>query len=754
MNKKISRFFLSVMATVMLFSLMTAGNLTENVSVNPFTVTAQAAAKKTGLNKTKATLTTGATYTLKLLDKKGKTISASKVKWSTSSKKIATVSKKGVVKGVKKGTATITATYKGKKYTCKVTVKNASLSAKKKTLAEGKSFTLKLKDADGKNVSYKKIKWSTSDKKIATVSKKGVVKAVGNGKATITAKYLGKTYKCTVTAKGYIVLSKSSMDIYYGDTDKRTVKVTFNDNCTIYYKIMQGDNLVRVEWSRKWKDNTTSLYITPRYDDQTGTAKIKIYSENQPKNYKTITVKFKEPTVKLSKTSATVKEGSTLKLTATTTPSGKSVTWSTSDDSIATVSSKGVVTPVRAGTCEITARYKYGKYSYEYAEAKCKVTTVFEGSDFTAPVSGQSGKTVTYQEYSSRPQYKVKVKFTKLIRGEQANTIVHNENMYNDKPTAGYEWCLIYADITHVSNTKGSNTVLEASDILYKDVIYTANGASVPVRDFATLSGSLKGMSVLDVEMYPGATASVVMGILIPSNSGDLLLKVPNLSSNTWIKIDAPASSGGNTGGNQGGSSSGNQGGSSGNEQGGTVAPEVPVKTPDENLNTLKQYIRTYGTTVADGKAKRITGEYKRSGITYNVFLQYVIAEDNIWFSVSAKKGDSLADMIDFTMSDTTSSMKITTMLYDTTGGAIRGSSTGTAYMTPSSYTCPSSLSFTWTNVYNWNQLDTSYDPYNVIAGTNGNMVASALLDVGVALWDLMIYNKTGLSMTDIGFGA
>ena len=69
------------------------------------------------LNKTSITLNVGKTYTLKVTGTK-KT-----VKWSSSDAKIASVSTKGVVKGIKKGSAKITAAVSGKKYTCKVTVK-------------------------------------------------------------------------------------------------------------------------------------------------------------------------------------------------------------------------------------------------------------------------------------------------------------------------------------------------------------------------------------------------------------------------------------------------------------------------------------------------------------------------------------------------------------------------------------------------------------------------------------------------------
>lgn len=69
------------------------------------------------LNKTSINLNVGKSYTLRV------TGSTKTVKWSSSDAKIASVSTKGVVKGIKKGSAKITAAVSGKKYTCKVTVK-------------------------------------------------------------------------------------------------------------------------------------------------------------------------------------------------------------------------------------------------------------------------------------------------------------------------------------------------------------------------------------------------------------------------------------------------------------------------------------------------------------------------------------------------------------------------------------------------------------------------------------------------------
>ncbi len=69
------------------------------------------------LNKKKVVLEVDAKITLKLGD-----VKATDVKWSSSAKKVATVTSKGVVTAKAEGSATITATYKKKKYTCNINV--------------------------------------------------------------------------------------------------------------------------------------------------------------------------------------------------------------------------------------------------------------------------------------------------------------------------------------------------------------------------------------------------------------------------------------------------------------------------------------------------------------------------------------------------------------------------------------------------------------------------------------------------------
>lgn len=151
------------------------------------------------LNKKGISLNVGKTYTLKASGTKGK------ITWTSSKKSVATVSSKGVVKAKKKGTAVIAAKYGKKKLTCKVTVKQPVKSIKlnktSATLKKGKSLTLKATISPS-SANNKAVTWSSSNKKVATVSSKGVVKAVGNGTATITVKVKdgsGKKATCKIT---------------------------------------------------------------------------------------------------------------------------------------------------------------------------------------------------------------------------------------------------------------------------------------------------------------------------------------------------------------------------------------------------------------------------------------------------------------------------------------------------------------------------------------------------------------------------
>lgn len=144
------------------------------------------------INKSSISLGAGKTYTLKISDGSAKS-------WTSSNKNVAAVSTKGVVTGLKKGTATITATtYSGKKLTCKVTVTSSpKLSRSSVTVKKGKSTTVKItgKASTVKNV-YTNTKFAKiTSKNTATTLK---VKGLKKGSTTLKVKVNGVTLKLKV----------------------------------------------------------------------------------------------------------------------------------------------------------------------------------------------------------------------------------------------------------------------------------------------------------------------------------------------------------------------------------------------------------------------------------------------------------------------------------------------------------------------------------------------------------------------------
>ena len=285
------------------------------------------------LDKTSATVYTGKTASLKTTSNDA----AKTVTYTTSNNAVATVSSTGVVKGVKAGTAVITATCGNAKATCKVTVKTSTIkfAASAASVYTGKTVTVKATATPSATVTY-----TTSNKAIATVSSTGVVKGIKAGTVTITATTsTGLKTTCKVTVKAPSVkFAKSSAVVYTGKT--ATVKATLAGVSSVTYK------------SSNTKIATVNSKTGTVKGIKAGTVTITATSGKLKATYK-LTVK--NPTFTLTKSSATIAKGKTTTIRSKATPVS-TVTYTTSNKKVATVTGKGVVKGISKGKATITVK--------------------------------------------------------------------------------------------------------------------------------------------------------------------------------------------------------------------------------------------------------------------------------------------------------------------------------------------------------------------------------------------------------------
>ena len=212
------------------------------------------------------------------------------------------------------------------------------------------------------NATNKKVTWKSGNTGIATVNASGVVKGVRPGTVTITATSAsgGKTASCKVTVKPIPVtgvrLNKTSANIYAGYTTTLSATVLPTNATNKGVTWSSSNNKVASVTSqgvvRGIKKGTATITVTTSDGKKKATCKITVKAP--------IVVKK----VKINRSSAKLKVGQSVKLSASVSPSNavdKRITWYSSDPRIATVSSSGTVKAVRKGTAYIYARSANGK---------------------------------------------------------------------------------------------------------------------------------------------------------------------------------------------------------------------------------------------------------------------------------------------------------------------------------------------------------------------------------------------------------
>ena len=251
------------------------------------------------------------------------------------------------------------------------------------------------------------VEWTTSNPEIATVGNDGTVTAVAVGKTTITAKVTssGKEYSATceveVTTEPVtnVELNANTGTLDIGQTLTLTATVTPStaSNQGVTWSTSDS-NVATVANGVVTAVGAGSATITATANDGSGynaTCAIMV----NPRLVSSIT---------LNETTKTLNVGDTLQLTATVAPddaTNKSVTWSSSDSSVAEVAQDGEVTAVAAGNATITATAADGSGK----TATCVITVNAPG-----PVLGD-GDDVTPIEYYSPMAIQISGKYKGIL---------------------------------------------------------------------------------------------------------------------------------------------------------------------------------------------------------------------------------------------------------------------------------------------------------------------------------------------------
>lgn len=303
------------------------------------------------------------------------------VTFKSSDTSIFTVDNKGVIKGVAVGQAVLSCESKelgqAGVITCMVTVTASEIPAKDfsvtpaaETIYIGATLQL-TKKFNPENATNQTVTWSSSDTSIATVNTTGTVKAVKEGKATISAVYtdtkdnkpLIRTSTITVEAAPIPVtdfdINPDTSNIIVGD--KFTITPVFkpNDatNKNVEYQSLDEGVIKVSDKGEVTGVGAGDAIIQCQAEDGGFIATCFVHVDNA--------VEFS-----LSPSTKSIVVGRTFKLKKVINPANakKAATWSTSNSSIATVDQDGNVTAKRLGKCTITC--KLTKYNQR---ARCRV---------------------------------------------------------------------------------------------------------------------------------------------------------------------------------------------------------------------------------------------------------------------------------------------------------------------------------------------------------------------------------------------
>ncbi len=217
-------------------------------------------------------------------------------------------------------------------------------------------------------VSAPSYEWSSADATIATVEK-GKVKGLRLGETTITAKIPNSTIKSEVRVK-VLPIGPANLNLNLASHN-----LAIGEKVKMNYEILPANTTGKENLVVEWSSDNSSVATIDNTGEVTaiaiGTATItgKIKDTNITKKIEINVTPVGVQSITLNASSGTLSIGNSVSLTANVLPvnaTNKTVTWTSSNNTVATVNAAGIVNAKALGTAIITATSEDGNKTATY----------------------------------------------------------------------------------------------------------------------------------------------------------------------------------------------------------------------------------------------------------------------------------------------------------------------------------------------------------------------------------------------------
>jgi trimeric autotransporter adhesin len=397
---------------------------------------------------------------------------APSVTWSSSNSNVATVSNSGLVTAVAAGSATITGTSLVVSGTASITVAPAPIATLEITPAlptvivgQTTPLTVTAKDAQGGVLTGRTITWTSLTPSNASVSASGVVTGIAPGNATITASAEGKSavavVAVTVPPVASVTVALNAQTLNPGQNTQAVATVRDAQGATLSGRVVIWASSNEAVASVSSTGQVTAI--------STGTSTISATSEGRSGSSVLTVLQVPVASVSLNLTSTTMRVGEVQAASAIVrdangnTLTGRTVTYSGSNPTVASVSSAGVITALSAGAVAVTAASE-GQFSSQVITVTPSATSISLSLGSTALTVGQSTQaTAVALDANGAPVSGVAISFT------SSNPAVAPIS------TSGAITAL----------TPGTTQITASSGTLSRSVTLTVSAAFVPVASVA-----------------------------------------------------------------------------------------------------------------------------------------------------------------------------------------------------------------------------------------------------------------------------